>query len=252
MTLVISHRGLGFGAPEHSIEGYQAALKSGADGIEVDVHLSRDGQLFCIHDASLWRTHGVRSRVSDCTHDQLCEMGIVPLWQVLAMINESAPDKGILIETKHPVVAGSLVEHRLVEDLRFFGFAGKSPNLTRGNPGRLPHEKWAAVMSFSVLAVKRMQTLLPNQVTVFLTNHRWSLSPALRLLGRSTCVGPHISLVKRDASLLSKLSRRSRPIFVWTVNSAEELAACFGQAVSCVITDDARLALQIRDESVLV
>jgi glycerophosphoryl diester phosphodiesterase len=179
-------------------------------------------------------------------------MGVVPLWQALALINESAPGKGILIETKHPVVAGSLVEHRLVEDLKFFGFAGKSPNLTQRNAGGFPNEKWAAVMSFSALAVKRIQRLLPNQATVFLTNHAWSLSPALRLLARSTCVGPHIALVKRDTSLLSKLSHGSHPTFVWTVNSSEDLATCFDQAVSCVITDDARLALQIRDESVLV
>lgn len=252
MTLVISHRGLGFGAPEHSLQGYKSALEAGVDAVEVDVHLSRDGQLVCIHDSSLSRTAGVASRVDNQTHQRLYEFGVVPLWQVLALLKDMGGQKGVFIETKHPVVSGSLVEHRLAEDLRFFGLAGRSPlfDLTRREPSDAIDgpKPWALIMSFSTLAVRNIQRLLPNHLAVLLLNQTWSLGAALRVLKPDTCVGPHISLVTSGSKLIATFNSQFRNTFVWTVNSAPDLTLCFEQGASGVITDDALLALQIRAE----
>jgi len=248
MTLIISHRGLGFDAPEHSLEGYRSALTSGADGIEVDIRLSRDGQLFCVHDSSLRRTTGITANVSNLSHDQLRELGVAPLWEVLSLLKDVGGGKGILIETKHPVVNGSLVEHRLIEDLKFFGLVGKSANFSE-NLETLGHDKpWSAVMSFSILAVRRVRRYLTSEPCVLLFNQTHFLGLSLRLVATDTCVGPHIPLIMNDSGLLTALASRKRENFVWTANTSTEIESCLRQKATCLITDNAPLALQIRNE----
>lgn len=54
--LVIGHRGAPSRAPENTLASFRTALGLGVDGLELDVHLSRDGHLVVIHDANLKRT----------------------------------------------------------------------------------------------------------------------------------------------------------------------------------------------------
>lgn len=56
MTLIVAHRGASAHAPENTFPAYELALQQGADAIEVDVHLTADGQLAVIHDETLERT----------------------------------------------------------------------------------------------------------------------------------------------------------------------------------------------------
>src|SRR5688572_33314492 len=56
MPLIIADRGASADAPEHTIAAFELALEQGADGIELDVHLTRDGQPVVIHDFTLERT----------------------------------------------------------------------------------------------------------------------------------------------------------------------------------------------------
>ena len=56
MPLVIADRGASADAPEHTIAAFELALAQGADGIALDVHLTRDGQPVVIHDFTLERT----------------------------------------------------------------------------------------------------------------------------------------------------------------------------------------------------
>ena len=56
MTLVVGHRGAPYAAPENTMAAFQAAVEMGVDAIELDVHVSADGELVVIHDADLART----------------------------------------------------------------------------------------------------------------------------------------------------------------------------------------------------
>lgn len=61
--LLVAHRGASAAAPEHTIPAYEAAIRAGADALELDVHLSADDQLVVIHDTTLDRTTSGRGRV---------------------------------------------------------------------------------------------------------------------------------------------------------------------------------------------
>jgi len=65
MTLVVAHRGASDRAPENTMEAFRLGVEAGADAIELDVHLSRDGQLAVIHDPTLDRTTDRTTTVAD-------------------------------------------------------------------------------------------------------------------------------------------------------------------------------------------
>ena len=68
---IIAHRGASGHAPENTMAAFQLALEQGADGIELDVMLSKDGQLVVIHDDTVDRTTNGIGRVKDMTLAQL-------------------------------------------------------------------------------------------------------------------------------------------------------------------------------------
>jgi glycerophosphoryl diester phosphodiesterase len=72
--LIYGHRGASGHAPENTLEAFRLAMDMGADGFELDVHLSKDGQLVVIHDETVDRTTNGTGLVRDLTLEQLKEL----------------------------------------------------------------------------------------------------------------------------------------------------------------------------------
>jgi glycerophosphoryl diester phosphodiesterase len=62
---LIAHRGASWQAPEHTLAAYELALKQGADFVEPDLQLTKDGVLVCLHDTTLERTTDIRAVFPD-------------------------------------------------------------------------------------------------------------------------------------------------------------------------------------------
>src|SRR5215208_1388886 len=71
---VVAHRGASAERPEHTLAAYELALIQGADGVECDVRLTRDGHLVCVHDRRVDRTSNGTGLVSEMTLAQLREL----------------------------------------------------------------------------------------------------------------------------------------------------------------------------------
>lgn len=69
--LIIGHRGASAVAPENTMAAFREAIAAGADGIEFDVRLTRDGVPIVIHDSTLHRTAGLPQRIADLTWSEL-------------------------------------------------------------------------------------------------------------------------------------------------------------------------------------
>ncbi|MBO5666338.1 MAG: glycerophosphodiester phosphodiesterase, partial [Firmicutes bacterium] len=99
-----AHRGLhGEGVPENSMKAFRLALEGGY-GIELDIHLLKDGNLAVIHDSSLKRTAGVDVEIEDLTTEDLKNYTLegtdetIPQFQdVLDLFNGKAP---LIVELK--------------------------------------------------------------------------------------------------------------------------------------------------------
>lgn len=71
MSFIYAHRGASGYAPENTLEAFALAVSMGADGVELDVHLSADGELVVIHDEKVDRTTNGTGWIRDLTLEQL-------------------------------------------------------------------------------------------------------------------------------------------------------------------------------------
>lgn len=88
--LIIGHRGASAVAPENTLAAFREAVAVGADGIEFDVRLTRDGVPVVIHDRDLRRTGGLPHRIADVTWSELAKVD-VGSWFSQSFANESVP-----------------------------------------------------------------------------------------------------------------------------------------------------------------
>jgi len=255
---VVAHRGASYEIAEHTLGAYVAALDSGADGVECDVRLTADGHLVCVHDRDLRRTAATRRLVS---HSDLADLDALDFasWKnPWAEFDDEAPDRDerydrvltlktlfetiadydrrveIAVETKHPTRYAGLVERRLVEMMRHFGWD------RAGSPVR--------VMSFSVAALQRVERLAPGVPLVMLIEQaeRW---PVLRrMIGKDWLVGPGIKELVAHPRLGPRITRAGHDMHVWTVNTAEHLDLCLDLGVKAVISDRPGHVLDLLDE----
>ena len=82
--LVFAHRGGSALAPENTMAAFDNGLAYGADGLELDVHLSRDGVVVVHHDRTLDRTTGLRGPIADRSTGELRAAAVPTLADVLA------------------------------------------------------------------------------------------------------------------------------------------------------------------------
>ena len=106
--LVFAHRGGSALAPENTMAAFANGLSLGADGLELDVHASRDGLVVVHHDATLDRTTSLRGPVAAQDAAELGRAG-VPL---LADVLRTHRDSRVIIELKvnEPALAGAVVD----------------------------------------------------------------------------------------------------------------------------------------------
>lgn len=125
--LLVAHRGGARLAPENTLAAFRPAVEEwGADMLELDVRLSRDGHVMVIHDATVDRTTDATGRVSDYTRDELQAMdagyrfldlkgepsfrGVGVTIPTLDELLGTCPDVWLNIEAKEAAVAGPLVD----------------------------------------------------------------------------------------------------------------------------------------------
>jgi glycerophosphoryl diester phosphodiesterase len=244
---VVAHRGASHDLAEHTLGAYLAALEAGADALECDVRLTADGHLVCVHDRDLRRTASRRRLVSTMELADLDALDFASWKNPWADLDDEAPDRDesldrvltlrklletvadhdrrieVAIETKHPTRYSGLVERRLVEMLRDFGWD------RAGTPVR--------VMSFSYTALQRVQRLAPSVPVVMLVEkaHHW---PMLKqVIGDDWIVGPGIGELRDHPKFGRRLAKSGHDVHVWTVNTAEDLRLCQQLGVKAVITD---------------
>ena len=94
--LVFAHRGGSALAPENTIAAFDNGRRLGADGLELDVHLSRDGSVMVHHDRTLDRTTALRGPIAERTASELARANVPSLAEVLARYR----DIRIIVELK--------------------------------------------------------------------------------------------------------------------------------------------------------
>jgi glycerophosphoryl diester phosphodiesterase len=125
--LIIAHRGASGFAPENTLAAIDLAMKSDAQMIEIDVHLSKDGHVVVIHDQTVDRTTNGSGKVNEMTLDELKQLDagswfsdefagerLPTLQEVMSLIDGK---KKLLIEIKSGVNTYPGIERKVAEAL---------------------------------------------------------------------------------------------------------------------------------------
>ena len=255
---VVAHRGASYDKAEHTLGAYVAALDAGAEALECDVRLTADGHLVCVHDRDLRRIASTRDVVSTMELAELDQLDFAAWKNPWGELDDEAPDRDdrldrvltlrtlletvadydrhveVAIETKHPTRYGGLVERRLVEQLRHFGWDRP------GSPAR--------VMSFSWTALQRVERMAPGVPLVQLVEKARHWPMLSRVIGPDWLVGPGIRVLDEHRKLGPRITAAGHDLHVWTVNTPEDLDLCLELGVKAVITDRPAYLLELLDE----
>ncbi|MEV6363608.1 glycerophosphodiester phosphodiesterase [Nocardia asteroides] len=234
---VVAHRGASATRPEHTLAAYELALEEGADGVECDVRLTRDGHLVCVHDRTVDRTADATGLVSELTLAELRDMnfgtedapsGVLALSDLIGLVLDwrSRPTK-LFIETKHPVRYGALVENKVLAELQRFGIA---------TPASADHSR-AVVMSFAATAVWRIRRAAPLLPTVLLGESSRFLGGGAATTVGATAVGPSVKTLREHPELVDKAAAAGRATYCWTVDDPDDVKLCADLGVSWVATN---------------
>jgi glycerophosphoryl diester phosphodiesterase len=259
---VYAHRGSSGAFAEHTRAAYLQAIADGADGVECDIHLTRDQHAVLLHDPSLDRTSDGTGAVADRTLAELRlldfsswkgvripdEYGgkseqLLTLPELLDILRGAGREIGLAIEFKHPSPYQLRLEDRVLEILTAEGWDPATSRL--GNI-------LVSFMSFSPDSVKHLLRSVPASAVCQLVDDvnveeirgelglgaltggalanvmRAAQSEAERMLGEGVVglAGPGISYVREHARTVRRWLDSGRRFRVWTVDSANDVALC--------------------------
>jgi len=223
--LIYAHRGASSDFTEGSKAAYQGAITQGADGFECDVRLTKDHQIICYHDRNTTRLSKITLDIAKTTYSELKErVDPYRLDQLLDLAIENKKD--LVIEFKHPVPTGGLVEkltHKLL--------AEKSAEITKSKIA-------ISLISFSYLATLR--NLRSGYQSAYLVQ-----SEMLSKINPAPIIGPSIKLVRENPEFVTAAIKKGKKVFVWTVNNEADLLLCAKLGVSAVMSDNPALARKL-------
>lgn len=245
-TLVAAHRGGALLWPENSLLAFRKAIALGVDFLELDVHLSRDGEVVVIHDATLPRTTTGVGAVQDLTLAELRSLRLkdrdgrvtsepVPRLEEVAELAAPIP-LGLLLEIKADARRARYpeIEEKVLAILDRHGVTGRT-----------------IVISFEPETVRRVRQLRPDvrAGALFsprtLRQARLSIGSAIGELSNwgGTFVGLQHSLVTTESLQMAR--NQGLLLGGWTVNEPDTMQRFIELGVGVLITDRPDLAKAI-------
>ena len=257
---VVAHRGSSAAHAEHTLAAYELAIEEGADALECDIRLTRDGVLVCVHDRKVDRTSDGRGVVSTLELADLAELDfaswkgsqgdrlleadwetldrdrtqVLTLERLLQLTLDHERSAELHIETKHPTRYGGLVERALIELLERYGAARPmSRSVSR-----------VKVMSFAPTSLRRVHAMAPALPTVLLMDRVPVRFRDGSLPPRVTIAGPSLEIVKAHPGYVDRAQAAGHRVHVWTVDEPEDIADVLALGVDAVISNHPRRVLR--------
>jgi len=242
--LIIAHRGGSGHAPENTLTAFQTAIDQGADGIELDVHLSADGEVVVIHDSDLGRTTNGSGSVYQKLLSEIKQLDagswfdegfsgeeVPTLSEVFELVGKQCL---INIELKGPGLFRSKLPDKVVEIVRQYDL-----------------EEQIIYSSFNPWQLRKIGKLLPS-AKLGLLLPPGILAVLVRVLSKLVVTPwgyhPHFQSVTED--FIRFAGGEARPILAWTVNQPADLAQLCANGIYGIITDYPSRALEKRMESI--
>lgn len=240
VTKVLAHRGSAGTHPENTIISFSEAVRVGADGIELDVHLTKDNEIVVIHDHTLERTTNGKGRVIDHSLKEIKKLDagtwfsgsfqkvkVPTLGEVLFMMQEN--NLLINIEYKNVIIDYIGLEERVMREIERYDVANR-----------------VIVSSFNHYSLKRMNDLNPKIECAVLYMEKiyepWNYA---NMLGAKSLHSP-FHLVNNK--IIQEAKKGNVSIRAYTVNHTDDVQRLMKEKCSAIITDYPEKALKIREK----
>ncbi len=236
---IITHRGASGHAPENTIAAFRKAIEMDANYIELDIHLSKDGKVVVMHDATLNRTTNGTGKISDYTWDEL------KLLDAGSFLDEKFKGEKIplleevLLFTKGKAML--LIEIKAdAEGKAYPGIEEKVLSIIKKNEA----EAWCEVQSFydfSVNAWLALNTNIPvhkllvGRLQPFYIDHKIRFGRVFRKYSEVNGINPYQAFAKRK--MIRKTHRKGHTAYVWTVNDENKMQRLIRRKVDGIITN---------------
>jgi len=245
-TLVAAHRGGAALWPENSLLAFRSALALGVDALELDLHLTADGEVVVLHDPSLDRTSTGTGAVRDL---KLADLAAVRLkTRDGAVTAERVPTFAQVLDLVAPTSAELLPEIKVdTNRQRYSGIEEKVLALIRAR-GLLAR---TTIQAFQVETIRRLRELEPTASTMLLVARgdveRDRARPAeavrrARELG-ATDLGMNHRLI--DTDVMSAARAAGIRVAAWTVNEESDIRRMVDLGVDIVMSDRPDLAKRL-------
>lgn len=226
----IAHRGAASFAPENTQSAFQKAIELGADFLECDVHLSKDGELIIMHDDKVDRTTNGKGYVKDFTLAELKELDAGGKFhasfageQIMTLdelLDQFYGKSGLLIELKKPLMYPG-IEEKVVDLLNEY----KDLNSI-------------IVQSFDMESMRKMNTLLPELEVALLmkpTIQHMSTQKIIDMTSFATYINFNVSYVNKR--VIDEIHNQGGKVLVWSTKHQGWVDKAYQYNVDGIITD---------------
>lgn len=226
---VWAHRGASGYAPENTMEAFILAIEMGADGIELDVQLTRDGEIVVIHDETLQRVSNGTGYVKDYmleevkalnfnkTHPEYEKTEIPTLREVLQLLKDT--DLKLNIELKTGVFFYPNIEQKVVDLVSEYGMQDRV---------------WYS--SFNHYSVKEVKRVQPDAKVGLLYGDGIYEPAEYAVRFGADAIHPHIVNLQYP-EVLEKCKENDIKVHTWTANTFLDMVNCLQYGVDALITN---------------
>ncbi|MGB4588317.1 MAG: glycerophosphodiester phosphodiesterase [Clostridiaceae bacterium] len=230
MTNNVAHRGFSELYPENTMLSYKKALEAHCDGIELDVQLSKDGELVIIHDETLDRTTNGTGNVKNYTLKELKELDASFIFAGKYGINKIPTLKEYFnfikdfsiytnIEIKNSIIEYPEIEEKLIALIREYQLTDK-----------------VIISSFNHQSIQKCKKLAPEIKGGFITGS-WIIN-AGSYTKKSGVEFFHPRYVYLKPLNIWELHRNGIKVHAWTVNEEKEMRTLIRQGIYGIITNN--------------
>ena len=238
--IVLGHRGASAYAPENTLASFQTAHDQGADGIELDAKLSKDGQVIVIHDNTYDRTTDASGVIGDKNLSEIKKLD-AGSWFSDKYIGEGIPT---LSEVLDEFGDKMIINIELANyGTPFDSLPKKVTELLKNHNSSKYRILFSSFMPTNVI---KMSHLMPGAALALLTHS--NVYGILQCSSIFRWISPEFIHPNKDGvdrQYILKQHKYKRRVHVWTVNLLEEIDDFIQANVDGIITDDPCLAKQI-------
>ncbi|KAL2793695.1 PLC-like phosphodiesterase [Aspergillus keveii] len=233
---IIAHRGYKGRFPENTLCAVDAAARAGADALELDLHLSRDGVVVLSHDPSLKRCYGVKKKISECDWEYLSTLRTLQaphdpmprLLDILEYLREPGRES-----------LWALLDIKLTNDpatiMRRIAETIESVPMPSGGPDW--HQR-IVLGCWSARYLPQRDRYLPQYPFALIVAHLDYAREFLQLPRISFNICQKVLMGPLGRGLLEKAREARHPVYLWTVNAPNMMRWAIRNQVDGIITDD--------------